>query len=85
MTSLGESAEAALSGGKITEGFEEVVPTEFGPALRSDPYLGVTDLPEQEIADPHLAGSADQQVGIAHAGGVEVRGDGLLVDVVRIQ
>jgi hypothetical protein len=39
--------------------------------------LGVGDLPEQEIADAHLAGGADEQVRIGQAGRVQVRGNGV--------
>ena len=39
----------------------------IGPALRGDPQLGIGDLPEQEIADPHFARRADEQIGVGHA------------------
>ncbi len=47
------------------------------------PQFGVADLPQQEVADPHLAGGADQQIGIGHAGRVEVVRDARFVDVFR--
>ena len=37
--------------------------------------LGVADLPEQIVADAHLAGGADEQIRVGHAGGVEVRSE----------
>ena len=56
---------------------------EVGPEDVADEQLGVADLPEEIVADAHLAGGADEQVGVGHAGGVEVVGDRLFVDVAR--
>ncbi len=55
---------------------------EFGPAFIGDPDFGVADLPEQEIADPHFAGGANQQIGVGRAGRIEMIGDRRFVDVV---
>src|SRR5439155_12597500 len=44
--------------------FEEVAPPEIGPQRFADPNLRVGNLPEQEVADAHLAARADQQIGI---------------------
>ena len=40
----------------------------------------VRDLPEKEVRDALLARCADNEVGVRHAGGVEVGGDVLFVD-----
>ena len=57
---------------------------EVRPQRVGDPDLGVGDLPEQEVADAHLAAGADQQIGIGLAGGVEEAGEALLVDLVGL-
>src|SRR4051794_34339177 len=51
-----ELAQSLLQGGGI----------EIGPALGSHPQLGIGYLPEQEIADAHLASGADQQIRVHH-------------------
>ena len=53
------------------DGLEQVAAAEVGPERLGDPDLGVGDLPEQEVADAHLAARADQQVGIGLPGRVE--------------
>src|SRR4051812_46692403 len=47
------------------------------PERVTDIQLSVADLPEEIVADAHLAGGADEQIRIGHAGGVEVFGDRL--------
>ena len=44
--------------------------------------LGVGDLPEEVVRDAHLAGGPDEEVGVGKPGGVEVRGERVLVDRV---
>src|SRR5437660_12512869 len=56
---------------------------EVGPQRLGDPDLGIRDLPEQEIADAHLAARTDQQIGIGLAAGVEEGAESLLVQIVR--
>ena len=65
-------AETALPVLVFEDGLEEVRRPEIGPEDRRDPDLGVGDLPEQEVRDPHLAARPDEQVGIGQAGGVEM-------------
>src|SRR5262245_26860298 len=56
---------------------------EVGPERVGHPDLGVGDLPEQEVADAHLAARPDQQIGIGLAGGVEGGREPLLVQLLR--
>src|SRR5262245_34015057 len=58
---------------------------ELRPERRRDVELGIADLPEQEVADAHLARGADAQVHVAHRGVVETRGERLLVDLRGIE
>src|ERR1044072_4083721 len=54
------------------EGFDGAMKAGFGAVRPEDianVKLGVADLPEEIIADAHLAGGADEQVGVGHAGG----------------
>ena len=81
---VGQPAELALAAREGTATLEQVVAAKVGPERRRDPELGVRDLPEQEIADPHLARGADQEVGIAHPVGVEIRGEKRLVHLIRV-
>ena len=58
---------------------------EIGPGGVGHPQLGIADLPEKEVADAHLAGGADEEVGIGHPGGVEGPTEAFLVDRVGIE
>src|ERR1700685_676 len=80
-----QSAEAPIAGGEVLEGLEQFRATEVRPARLRDPELRVTDLPEQEIADAHLACRADHKVRVDHAGRVEMRCDQVLADVVGVR
>src|SRR5437763_13559189 len=64
---------------------DRVVQIVFGkirPEDVADVQLGVADLPEEIVADAHLAGGADEQIRVGCAGGVEVFGDGFFGDLV---
>src|SRR5260370_16028126 len=52
---------------------------EIGPKRLGDVNFRVGDLPQQEIADAHLAAGADDQIGIGQGVGVEILSDSLLV------
>ena len=67
----GESAEAAIALFEVFECSAEIFGFEFGPVTIGDPEFGVTDLPEQEVADAEFAGGADDEVGVGHASGHE--------------
>ena len=66
-----DAAEAAIALLIREHAFEQVPAAEVGPQRVGDPDLRVGDLPQQEIADAHLAARPDQQIGIGLAGGVE--------------
>src|SRR5262245_25540347 len=67
--------EAPVTTLVVGDGAIEVGGPEVRPERRSHPQLGIRDLPQQEIRDPHLAAGADQQIGIGHAFGVERAAD----------
>src|SRR5262249_3819590 len=56
--------EAPVTTLVVGDGAIEVGGPEVRPERRSHPQLGIRDLPQQEIRDPHLAAGADQQIGI---------------------
>ena len=66
-----DAAVAALALLIGEHGLEQVPAAEVGPQRVGDVDLGVGDLPQQVVADAHLAARADQQIGIGLAGGVE--------------
>ena len=55
-------------------------PRKSGQRLVGDEDLGVGDLPEQEVRDALLARGADDEVGVGHVRGIEMRAESLLVD-----
>src|SRR5437588_7436696 len=71
----------ALVGGErlVEVGFAEIRPERLGAVK-----LGVGRLPQEEIAQPHLAGSPDHQVGVGQATGVEMRRQARLIELGQI-
>src|SRR5262245_6362937 len=64
------------------DGLEQMASPEIGPERLGDPDLGVCNLPEEEVADAHLAARPDEQVGIGLARRVEKLAEAALVEVV---
>src|SRR5262249_8772062 len=55
----------------------QVLPlAEVRPERVGDVDLGVGELPEKEVAEPHLAARPDEEIGIGNAGGGKVPGHG---------
>src|SRR4051794_29261682 len=61
---LSERAESAFPFMKLFDGLTQLRLAEIGPEFIGHDDFGVTKLPEQEIGEAHLPGSADQQIGI---------------------
>src|SRR5690348_8830000 len=59
--------EASVAALIIGNGAIEIGGTEVRPERRRHPELGVRDLPQQQIGNPHLAARSYQQIGIGHA------------------
>src|SRR5262245_35564020 len=68
----------------VDDGFEEMPGAEVRPERVGHPDFRVGNLPQQEITDTHFAAGADQKIGIGLPGGVEERGEGGLVERLRI-
>src|SRR5690348_6235768 len=73
-------AVAAIAAVEVAHGLFEIALGEIGPQRRREHQLGVSGLPEQEIADALLAAGADEQVGIGNAGGQQPRRERILID-----
>ena len=71
--------------GVFLNGGNELRLAEIRPKRRRDDEFGVTDLPEQKIAHPHLAAGADENVGIGNVPRPEMLRDDLFVDVGGIE
>src|SRR5581483_931157 len=67
--------EPAPAGGKLFEALLERASREIGPQLVAKHELGVGALPEQVVGDPLLAAGSDDQVGVVHVGGVQLRAE----------
>ena len=61
----------ALPALKIQDGPEQLRPIEIRPQSIGDVELGISDLPEQEVADAHFARRADQQIRFRKTRGIE--------------
>ncbi len=77
------SRRSAACGPRNRAGAVKLGLVEIGPQTIRDPNLGIADLPQQEVADAHFVGGADEQVGLGHSHRVQVRGDGFFLDVLR--
>src|SRR5438552_1750130 len=80
-----QRAKSPVARGERSNRLVQLVLPEIRPEYITDVKLRVADLPEKIIADAHLAGGADKQIGIGHAGGVEMLGDGVFIDVAWIE
>src|ERR687890_1734003 len=78
-----DAAPAPGPGPERLEGQHELLGGEVGPQRIRHVELGVGYLPEQEVRDAQLAAGTDHQVDLGYVGGVEVTGEGHLVDVLR--
>src|SRR5699024_7862330 len=61
--------------GVVTQRPQEVDAPELGPIGLAEVVLGMHRLPQQEPAEPLLAGGADDEVGVGLALGVQMFGD----------
>src|SRR5215207_9050999 len=78
-----DAAPASGPGPERLEGPQELLGGEVGPQRICHVELCVGYLPEQEVRDAQLAAGPDHQVDLGYVGGVEVTGEGHLVDVLR--
>ena len=73
-------AEAPLAPLVVGDGNAQVVAVEIGPVYVGDVEFGVCYLPQQEVADAHVASGAYEQVGVRHECRGEVSGYGFVCD-----
>src|SRR5256885_4120734 len=66
------------------DGLVEVLHREVRPQHRRGPHLRVGHLPQQEVRDTKLATGADEQIGVWMTRCVQARGDGGLIDLIRL-
>src|SRR5262249_27624327 len=78
-------AKLAVARRERAAAFEQVVRPEVGPEDVGHPEFCVRDLPEEEVAYAELSGGSDQQVGIAHSGCGQIRGEPSFVDLRRLE
>src|SRR5512143_2191089 len=64
---------------------DQLAAVKIGPVNRGAVILGVSSLPDQEVAQAHLAGRADHQVGVGLVLGVQVAPEDLFRDLLRRQ
>src|SRR5258708_28298399 len=81
----GGLAEAALAALEVVQGDEEVELAEVGPQGLGPADLRVSELPEEEIGDAHVAAGASHQLQGRQARGPEPLLDGLGVDLRRLE
>src|SRR5690606_6088695 len=62
-----------LAGLEVAQGPQEVDLAELRPVRVAEVELAVDRLPRHETGQPDLAGGPDHEVGVRHAGSVEVR------------
>ena len=84
-TALLQPADSPVPRGIIADGRVQQGLVELRPEKLRHPDLGIADLPQQEIAHPHLLGRANQQVRLGHAGRVKMGGNRLLADLVGVE
>ena len=78
---LVQSPVAALALLVLGDALEQMMTTEIRPERGRDVNLGVCQLPQQEVAEPHFAAGADDEIGIGKMAGVEVLRDCIFVNL----
>src|SRR6185312_9312785 len=79
------AAEPAIPAGIALAGRPQVPAVEVRPRGVDEHQLGVGRLPEQEVGRPLLAGGPQEQVHVRQARLVQVAGEGLLIDLGRVE
>src|SRR5213594_1251105 len=69
---FGHSSVPPLTLLEIDDGLQELTFAEIGPERLRHPDLGVSDLPQKEVADPQLAAGPDEKIRIGLARRVQV-------------
>src|SRR5438132_9413865 len=78
---LRKAAEPSDPPAELREGLEQLLAPEVGPAYRCRIVLGIRRLPQEKVAEAHLATRADHQVELGQTRGVQVLVDQLLGNV----
>src|SRR6185369_17419945 len=79
------ASEPALAALELAERLEKLQLAEIRPQRLRDVDLRVRELPEEEIADPHLPARPDEEIGIGDTGGAERGGDEVLIDLLGVE
>src|SRR5438105_1851315 len=83
--SMSHAAEPSRPALEFENRFVERARGEVRPEVGGDPELGVRDLPQEEVRDPHLAARPDEEIGIGHVRRVQRATHVLLGDVRGIE
>src|SRR3990167_4712775 len=81
---LARQTETALASGIRDKRLLELRAIEIRPQYRGEIHLGVSQLPQQEVADTLLAAGADEQVRFGNAGQADKRFEAFFRDRVRV-
>src|SRR5262249_57085806 len=73
---LGGESKASLALLEERERLQELALAEVGPQRFGHVHLGVGELPEEEVAEPHLAARPDEEVRVRDAARAEVVREG---------
>src|SRR6187200_576303 len=76
-----DAAKPAVPPRVFLQRVEQLPFAEIRPEGRSDDQFGVGNLPEEEVAHPHFAARADEQIGVGIMLGVKMLREHLLVDL----
>ena len=79
------AAEAAVALGVLQAGPPQVATVEVRPQHVLEDHLGVSALPDQVVGGALLTAGAQEEVHVRHVRVVQVLGEGLLVDLGRVE
>src|SRR5580658_1325207 len=82
---VSDQSKAPVAPGVFLQRLEKLRLAEIGPERGGDDQFRVGNLPQQKIADAHLAAGADEKVRVRIMTGVKVLRNQLLVDFRRLQ
>src|SRR5580658_5121159 len=82
---VSDQSKAPVAPGVFLQRLEKLRLAEIGPERGGDDQFRVGNLPQQKIADAHLAAGANEKVRVRIMAGVKVLRDHLFVDFRRLQ
>src|SRR3954451_7234272 len=82
LSDWGYATETALPLLVFLDGRNQVIAAEVGPERGRDVQIGVSEVPEQKVADALPTRCANEEIGTGHIRGVELGREACFIDLI---